>query len=117
MTEHHPRRAEGKSKHGVSPKGFAFRALAALMVFGITFGLFAIDEIWSQIVVGIFIAVLIVPPLVVLLIWLVLRGEIANYQASLEREEERRQKVAAEMAERRARARQSYIGPDGLPKH
>lgn len=115
MTENHPRQAEGSGRHGMSPKGFAFRALAAMTIFAVLFWLFTIDQIWSQIVAGIFIAALVVPPLVAIVGWLFLRGHIADHRAAEEREEERRRKVAAEAAERRARARRGYIGPDDLP--
>lgn len=116
MTEYHPRRTEGKPKRGMSPKGFAFLALAALMIFGVLFWLFMIDEIWSQIVAGIFIAALVVPPLLFILMWLVLRSEVENQIAAKAREEERQRQVAAEAAERRARSRRNYVGPDGLPE-
>ena len=108
--------AQNESRLRVSLKGFAFYALASLVVLGVLLALFAVDEIWSQIVAGIFIAALIVPPLLVIIAWLFLRGTIADQKAAIALEIERRNQAAKDAAERRARTRSSYIGPNGLPR-
>ena len=107
---------QNESRPRVSLKGFAFYALTSLVILGVLLALFVIDEIWSQIVAGIFIAALVIPPLLVIVAWLFLRGTIADQKAAIELEVERRSRAAKDAAERRARARSSYIGPNGLPR-
>lgn len=100
----------------LSIKGFGYIVIAAVIVVGVPAWLLYVGEVWAQIVAGIFIAAIIIPVLLAVIAWSLLRSELANYRAAQEREEEARALAAEEARMRRARSRQGYVGPDGLPK-
>lgn len=100
----------------MSLKGFAYAVLAMSVIFGFGMWLLSIGEIWSQVVFGIFVAVLLIPGLMMVIFWLLLRADLANYKAAERHRIELLDQRAREASLRRARTRRSYIGPNDLPE-
>ena len=107
---------QAKRRAGLSAKGLGYLVIAVVIVTGVPLLLLFTGAIWAQIVAGIFIAAIVVPVLLGVVLWVLMRSELANYRAAQDRERESRARLAAEASERRARARSSYIGPNGLPR-
>lgn len=116
MTANRPHSKADRIKIGMSPKGFGYLLLALAIIVGVCWGLATIGEVWSQIVLGLFIAALVVPMLIAILFLIVAWMGEANFEAAMTREAELRAQAMLEARERRARSRPTYIGPDDLPQ-
>lgn len=71
---------QAKRRAGMSANGLGYLVVAVAIVVGVPLLLLSTGAIWAQIVAGIFIAILVVPWLILALAWLVVMayGPIRN---------------------------------------